>query len=703
MALISKIREKTGLAVGIIAFGLILFLVGGDILGPNSVILGKNTAEVGEIAGQEIPREEYIQEIEELKYNYSLNFGRNPTETEMYSIRQQAWDYLIVKKGFQPEFDELGIIVTDDELVDMVQGKNIHPDLVQAFTNPETGEFNRDQIVTYLQNISNMPPQQQAGWYMFERNLEPSRLRLKYDNLLINSNYVTGEEARQQYEIENSIAEVKYLYIPYYNVSDTLVTITESDLEKYLKEHQNSYKVEETRAISYVSFPIIPSANDTLYFLEEMNELAVEFAEIDDDSIYARINTDGTSPFVTSTIGQLPSRVRDKINDLVKGYILGPYKFGGNYVLNKISDVIEDSVFSARASHILVKPETESAADKAAARQKALGLLSQLRNGANFALLARDNSDDPSGATGGDLGWFDENRMVKPFADAVFSRTSEGLIPRVVESQFGYHIITVTGVKTNKLYKVATIEREISASDLTRDEAFRKADYFASISANSEEFERNSAKDSIAINEALEIQNSDRRISGLGDAREIVRWAFVDASVNQVSDVFELEDQYVIIVLSKKTSAGFASVDNIRIELTLKVKNELKGNYIIQKLQESNSTTLDEFAEYYGNDANVYSNSELKLNSNSLPSVGFAPKTIGKAFSLNDGEISSPIKENDGVVIIQVNLLIKAPEIADYTSYKNQLFQRKSSRTSYLTSETIKEYSNILDERYKYF
>jgi len=100
MALISKIREKTGLAVGIIAFGLILFLVGGDILGPNSVILGNNTAEVGEIAGQEISREEYIQEIEELKYNYSLNFGRNPTETEMYSIRQQAWDYLIVKKDF---------------------------------------------------------------------------------------------------------------------------------------------------------------------------------------------------------------------------------------------------------------------------------------------------------------------------------------------------------------------------------------------------------------------------------------------------------------------------------------------------------------------------------------------------------------------------------------------------------------------------
>ena len=101
MALISKIREKTGLAVGIIAFGLILFLVGGDILGPNSVILGKNKMEVGQIAGQKIGYQEYVQQIEDLKYNYTLNFGRNPTESELVAIRQQAWDYLIVKKAFQ--------------------------------------------------------------------------------------------------------------------------------------------------------------------------------------------------------------------------------------------------------------------------------------------------------------------------------------------------------------------------------------------------------------------------------------------------------------------------------------------------------------------------------------------------------------------------------------------------------------------------
>ena len=218
MALITKIRHRAGLAVGMVALGLILFLVGGDLLGPNSIIRGNKNLYVGEIAGSKIKRDEYMQEVDEMKSNYSINTGKNPTENEMFTIRQQAWDYMIVKYAFQEQFDKLGIDVTDQEVVDMVQGNNITPEIRQAFTNPQTGVFNREQVINYLQHINDMPAQQQAVWYMFEKNLRPSRLRIKYDNLLRTTNFVTDEEAMQQYEAENSVAEIKYLYIPYYTV-----------------------------------------------------------------------------------------------------------------------------------------------------------------------------------------------------------------------------------------------------------------------------------------------------------------------------------------------------------------------------------------------------------------------------------------------------------------------------------------------------
>jgi len=702
MALIKKIRERTGLAVGIVAFGLILFLVGGDILGPNSVILGKNSREVGEIAGEKVDFEEYVQQIEELKYNFTLNFGRNPSESDMLTIRQQAWDYLVVKKAFQEEYDRLGLEVTEDELVDMVQGKNIHPDLVQAFTNPETGVFQREQIISFLQNINNLPPQQQQGWYMFESNLKPSRLRLKYDYLVMGTNYITQVEAEQQYHTENDIAEVRYMYIPYYTVSDSLVEITEDDLRNYLGAHENEYNIEESRTLNYVSFPIIPSPDDTLYTFEDISKLANDLSTIEDDSIFARINTDGNNPFGTYPIGQLPFRLRDQYDELEPGQVIGPYLLSGNYVVHKISDMLQDTTFYARASHILIKALTDSPADKQEARRKAQDLLNQLQRGANFALLARNNSDDPSSSSGGDLGWFDESRMVKPFSDAVFSRTTEGLIPRIIETEFGYHLINVTGIKTNKLFKVATIEREILPGDETRNEAFRQADYFASISGNQEEFEKNAANDSLIINVAENLGKNDRRISGIGDAREIIRWAYVDASIGEVSDVFELETYYVVAALVDKTSEGTASLQDVRDQIVPKVKNQAKAAIIKQRLEVLEGT-LDEMAQQYGDDAGVFSNSELKLSTNSLPSVGFAPNAIGIAFSLKQGEISKPIEENDGIVLIQLNSLIPSPEIADYTSYENQLEQRRANQASFQINEIIRENADIVDERYKFF
>lgn len=102
-----------------------------------------------------------------------------------------------------------------------------------------------------------------------------------------------------------------------------------------------------------------------------------------------------------------------------------------------------------RASHILIKADkSASAADKSAAKEKAEKLLVQLRkNPADFAKLAKENSQDPGSAErGGDLDFFGKGMMVPPFEEAVF-KLKQGEISDVVQSDFGYHIIQLTGVK----------------------------------------------------------------------------------------------------------------------------------------------------------------------------------------------------------------------------------------------------------------
>lgn len=86
-----------------------------------------------------------------------------------------------------------------------------------------------------------------------------------------------------------------------------------------------------------------------------------------------------------------------------------------------------------RASHILVKD-----------RKLAEELLKRLKRGANFSALAKEYSTCPSKSKGGDLGWFGAGKMVKEFEQAVAGAPNR-LIPKVIRTQFGYHIIRKTG------------------------------------------------------------------------------------------------------------------------------------------------------------------------------------------------------------------------------------------------------------------
>ncbi len=94
-------------------------------------------------------------------------------------------------------------------------------------------------------------------------------------------------------------------------------------------------------------------------------------------------------------------------------------------------NVLHNSSKEFKARHILVKTEAE-----------AMALINQLENGADFSKLAKEKSiDTGSGTKGGDLGWFGENDMVKPFAKVIATLKKGELSKKPVQSQFGWHVI----------------------------------------------------------------------------------------------------------------------------------------------------------------------------------------------------------------------------------------------------------------------
>lgn len=125
-----------------------------------------------------------------------------------------------------------------------------------------------------------------------------------------------------------------------------------------------------------------------------------------------------------------------------------------------------------RASHILIL--TKPDADKQQSKAKAEEVLAELQKSpAKFAELARKYSEDPGSAEkGGDLGFFGRGMMVKPFEESVFKQ-KEGETSGLVESEFGYHIIKLTGIKAGKLRPIEEVKAEIEV-ELKRQAASRK-------------------------------------------------------------------------------------------------------------------------------------------------------------------------------------------------------------------------------------
>ncbi|MGE0770913.1 MAG: SurA N-terminal domain-containing protein [Cyclobacteriaceae bacterium] len=704
MALIGTLRNKmTKWVVGFVAVAIAAFVLN-DLFGSgNTSIFAGNQNEVGEIAGKTIMFDEYQAAIQERENNYILTFGRQPGEREMPALRNQAWEMLISRYAIQPQYEKVGVEVVPDEEWDMIQGRNIDEGVKSSFLD-SAGNFDRSRLIAYLQMVDAQPVNSEARirWSQFRSSLVPARERIKYENLILKTNYVTSAEAERDYHLQNDVAEVKYLYVPFYAISDSLVNVTDSDLTDYYNKNKEKYKTEQSRNLSYVTFPIVASSTDSLEIKEEVDRLANDFKTAANDSVFAAINSDSQDFFARYTLQDLPPFLSNQLSTLTEGQIIGPYIEDNAYKIVKIVELGRDTTYAARASHILIRWDDTTDAAMKAAKDKAQRILNEIKAGANFAAKAREFGTDGTASQGGDLGWFVSGAMVKPFQDAVFNAKNPGLLNQVVETEFGYHIIDVTNVKDNRFFKVATIVRDITASDETQNEAYRLADAFASSVSDIESFREKAKAENLVVYDANEIAPTDRRVSNLGEARSLVMWLFRDASVDDVSDVYDVEDTYVVAVMTGKTEAGYKSMESVKENIMPLVKNQVKGKMIVDKLK-GMTGSLDEIAASFGTDATVASSSDLKMNTNSLPTVGFDPVAVGKAFGLDSNEKSQPFIGENGVLIMEMQNKTIAAEIGDYTMFGNQLLQALNNRGGFNITEALKKAADIEDNRYKFF
>lgn len=697
MAIISTLRDKMGkFLVFVVGFSIAAFVLG-DILGPNSSFIGQNRNIVGYINGEEIDLLKFNTVYEELSYNFSLNNGRSPNQQEISDIRDQAWERLINDISYVEEFKRIGLTVTDKESVDMVQGTNIHPMIIQAFSDPSTGSFNRDNVIGYLQNLSTQPANQQQAWYSFESNLKPMRLRSKYDNLITQSTFYNSLDAEAEYFNSSSQIDLAYYYVPFYLISDTIFDVSTSEMRSYLNKNKSDYKQDETRSIDYAFFPVLPSAEDSSFFENEIGSIRENLlsGNIIDDSTYAVINSDSFNPFIKYNPDELP----DELVGMSVGFVTPPSYSNGAITVKKLSKITKDLKEKARAKHILLRFDDSN---KTSVRSEANRILNLLRSGSDFDETARTYSQDGSASNGGDLGWFSDGVMVKPFQDAVFSRNRAGLIPRIIESDFGYHIIYVTYPKTKTSYHVTTISKDILPSDNTRNNIYRSAELFKlDIKSDENDFPAYIKLKNITGGTVNDLDKNSSDLGPVQDARNVIIWAYADDRYEEdISDVIETDEGYIVAQVNVITDEGTKNLDEVENSIKRRIIDEKKFTYLNEKL--SDYTSLQDLKDNLGL-GEIYRSSGLSLTENSLSNVGYSPESIGTAFSMEEGELTRPFKIDGGIIVLGLESKVIPDTLSTYDDFRNTLIQTSRFNIPLKIDDAIKFFSDIEDNRYKFF
>lgn len=343
-----------------------------------------------------------------------------------------------------------------------------------------------------------------------------------------------------------------------------------------------------------------------------------------------------------------------------------------------------------RASHILYKASPEDSAEvHDAQRIKAEEILKQAQNGEDFATLAKEHSEGPSGPNGGSLGLFSQGQMVKPFEDAVFSMQS-GDISEIVKTDFGYHIILLEEIQIGSVQTIEEVrDKIISALQLEQakplafqlaNEAYEKIIGGGSLAAYLE-----ATPDANVIE--TEFFSQVKPPAGMASDRQFLERAF-NLKANELSSIIETKDGYAIISASAIKDPEIPELETIKDKVTADFKVEKAGEaakLTAEKLISDNQQENSSFADI-AREAGLDIQESGPLTKSGAPQDSSFPQSLTQAvFRLTASE---PLPEEPELVgkdyyVLNFNER-KAPESTisedDRTRYSDMLTQYKQQQ-----------------------
>lgn len=701
MAILENIRKRTTVLILIIGMALFAFVISGIFTG-NDFGGTKVGSSIAEINGDEISIDEFRRKMERA--------SRFSQATSSMQLVNSIWNQVERQTILGQQFEELGIAIEQDQIINVIRN---NPGIA---SNPqfqdENGNFDEIKFREFIADLRVNAPSQYQDWLLDEESIVQTAKEQTYFNLIKAGVGATLKEGELDYKLSNTKMDLRYIRIPYTSIPDSTVTVSEDEIEAYIKDHKDEFKQEKARDIQFVYFEDKPSEEDEKNIEEELNSLLSDrmeyleeldstvtipgFRSTTDNMAFLDRNSDSKFDTIFRAKNQLPSDHADALMDLEVGELYGPYRDGDVLKISKL--VARKPNGSVKASHILISYQgAERAAEnitrsKEEAEARAEELLEQaLDPNTTFTQLARDNSDGPSAPQGGDLGYFQEGIMTPKFNDFAFGNPVDYI--GMVETPFGYHIVKVDDKQD--LIQLATLTRDIEPSEDTINTLFTEATTFEMEVTESEaSFNEAAEKANQVVRPVNKIGALDENLPGLGPQRTIVQWAFNDDT--DVGDIrrFNIGNGYAVVQLTAKYKEGLMSVEDASVTVLPKIRKEKKAAMI-------KSANVGKDLENLAADNNtvIATATALTVKNPTIPGAGNEPLVVGTAYTMEQGEVSGLIEGETGVFKIEVTRKEVAPDLENYSTYANTLKTANASRVNNAAYTALKERSEVEDNR----
>ncbi len=505
-------------------------------------------------------------------------------------LRQSAAEQLLIKGAILSEADRLGLQATDAELRDELE----HGVYAQTF-------FPNGQFIGQEAYESLITSRAQVSVPQFENSVKEQLTISNLRAAVVAPVTVTPAEVATAYKRENTKIKFDYAVLTPDDIAKQ-INPTEPELRAFFDSNKSLYNNS------------IPEKRQVRYVVIDTNKLAAD-AQVSQQDLQRYYNQH-----------QDQFRVPEEV----------------------------------KVSHILIKtplPGPDGKVDQKAvdaAKTKAEDVLKKLQGGANFADLAKKNSDDPGSAPqGGELGWIGRGRTVPEFEKAAFG-LKPGQMSGLVQSSYGFHIIKVEDRHDAHLKSLDEVKADIEPN-LKREKAAGAAQALAGTvytQARTQSLDKAAQAHGLQVQTSGMISRSDT-LPGIGPAPELTEAIFA-AKANSPAEQAPTPNGYTVFQVTDVKPPATPTFEEARSKVESDFKSQRSAQLMQQKVQQLADRAraehnLKKAAQEVG--ATVKT-SELISAKDQVPQLGSMSGAASVAFDLSPGQVSAPISTSTGAAVI---------------------------------------------------